>query len=73
MTGDRKNSATFPPTEEQESSPVISIEASPQHTDTDTDYDTLAYDSRSSSGDHLNFSPASRRSSDTSEPYRLYD
>jgi hypothetical protein len=68
MTSDRKNSATFLRAEEEEPSPVISIEASPQHTDTDTDYDTLAYDSRSSSGDHINFSPASRKSSDTSEP-----
>jgi hypothetical protein len=67
MTGDRKNSATFPSAEESESSPVISIEASPQHTDTDTDYDTLAHDSRSSSGDHVNFSSATRRSNDTSE------
>ncbi|KIM74730.1 hypothetical protein PILCRDRAFT_827933 [Piloderma croceum F 1598] len=68
MTSDRKNSATFTRAEEEDPSPVISIEASPQHTDTDTDYDTLAYDSRSSSGDHINFSPASRKSSDTKPP-----
>jgi hypothetical protein len=67
MTGDRKNSATFLPPEEPASSPVISIEASPQHTDTDTDYDTLAHDSRSSSGDHINFTPSSRRSNDNRE------
>jgi hypothetical protein len=62
MTGERKNSATFP----QEPSLVISIEASPQHTDTDTDLDTLAHDSRSSSADYINFSSVSRRSIDIS-------
>jgi hypothetical protein len=67
MTGDRKNSATFLRAEESDPSPVISIEASPQHTDTDTDFDTLVHDSRSSSGDHVNFIAGSRRSGDTSE------
>ena len=66
MTSDRKNSATFA-AEEQESSPVITIEPSTSHTDTDTDPDATAHDSRSSSGDHINFTPAERKSSDISK------
>jgi hypothetical protein len=59
MTGDRKNFATFTrPADNQEPSPVISIEASPFQTDTATE--TLAHDSRSSSVDHLSFSPVGK-------------
>ena len=61
MTDDRKNFATFTrPADNQEpsSSPVISIEASPFQTDTVTE--TLAHDSRSSSVDHLSFSPVGK-------------
>lgn len=57
MTGERKNSISTPRVEVSEPLPVISIGSSPQHTDTETDHDTLPYDSRSSSGD-LQHSPS---------------
>ena len=51
MTGERKSSISAPQVEVPEPSPVISIGSSPQHTDTETDHDTLPCDSGSSSGD----------------------
>lgn len=65
ITGERKSSASFPKQEESEPSPVISIEASPQQTDSETD-GTYPYDSASSSIDHISSSPGSR-ASDISE------
>ena len=50
MTGERKNSISVPHVEAPEPSPVISIGSSPQHTDIETDHDTLPCDSGFSSG-----------------------
>lgn len=63
MTGERKNSASFSRLEPPDVSPIISIEFSPQHTDSQEGQGTYINDSRSNFG---NGSPASRRSTDAS-------